>query len=261
MADPLAPGTRSTAGVNTFSPQNLRELQARAYGRGTAPPIDYGSVPGQETMVYLGKAYEKNGKSGMVPLSVAANEYWAFSPEEQAKWGDYNMRVNKYIPGDASAAGLYENFLAGLAQYQTTSGQKIDPFTFMQKRAELFEKTQQVKSGGGGGGGGGPRAVVNLTNPQDAEVLLNNALGTYLGRQATTEEVDSFLGTLNRIERKNPIITSRSGQRGGVNQQLIAEEFAQAQPEAAETQAATTYMDWMFDALTADTSGGITSGL
>jgi hypothetical protein len=46
-----------------------------------------------------------------------------------------------------------------------------------------------------------------------------------------------------------------------VNQQIVAEEFAQAQPLAAETAAATQYMGWLVEALREDESGGIQSGL
>lgn len=262
MNDPLSPGVQSTSGMNGFTPYNRAEMLAGAYGNGNAQS-NYGQVPGQETMVYMGKGYKRDGAStGMLPVSVAAKEYWSFSPEEQAKWADYAMATMKFIPGDANAEGIYGNFLSGLAQYQATTGQKVDPFQFMEMRKQLFIKSGQAGGRGGGAGGGvGPRAVVNLTNPQDAEVLVDNALTQYLGRQADPEELQAFLKVLNRQERKNPVVVSRSGQTGGVNPQLIAQEFAAAQPEAAETQAATTYMSWMVDALNAPTTGGVESGL
>lgn len=261
MNDPLSPGVQSTSGMNGFTPYNRAEMLAGAYGNGNAQS-NYGQVPGQETMVYMGEGYKRSGSTGMLPVSVAAKEYWSFSPEEQAKWADYAMATMKFIPGDANAEGIYGNFLSGLAQYQATTGQKVDPFQFMEMRKQLFIKSGQAGGrGGGAGGGGGPRAVVNLTNPQDAEVLVDNALTQYLGRQADPEELQAFLKVLNRQERKNPVVVSRSGQTGGVNPQLIAQEFAAAQPEAAETQAATTYMSWMVDALNAPTTGGVESGL
>lgn len=264
MAGPNDPGTTSTAGVMAFTPYNRNELLGRAYGNGNAQ-ANYGQSPGQETQVWMGKGYERRGlpkrgggDNGMRPISVAAREYWSWGAEELAKWGEYSQAVNGFVPGEFQAEGLLQNMLMGLAQYQTTSGEKIDMWQYMERRKELALQAKQAK---GGGGGGGARAIVNLTNPQDAEVLVDNALTQYLGRQATQEELDKFLRTLNRAERRNPVIASTSGQSGGINQQLMAQEFATSRPEAGETQAATTYMGWMMDALTQPVAGGIESGL
>lgn len=265
MSDSLAPGGQSTAGANSFNAYNKAELIAGARG-GVNAEANYGQAPGQEAMVWMGPAYERRGlpkrgggSTGMLPISVAANEFGSWGPEEMARWQDFTQATMGFVPGENSAQGLLTNVLIGLAQYQTTTGEKIDLWQYMERRKKLYGETQRKRSGGGGGVG--PRSVVNLTNPQDAEVLVDNALTSYLGRQATEEELSEFLKTLNRQQRKNPVVVSQAGQTGGVNEQLIAEEFAAARPEAAETQAATTYMGWMMDALTGDETGGIQSGL
>lgn len=272
--DPGSPSLAGAPGYGAVNMSELQQLQAAAYGNPNAQ-ANFGQIPGTDTMVYMGKAYERPGRTmppkfgspgastpadtGMRPISYAANEFYSFGETERKIYEAYMLHANGYVPNDISGAGIYANILGAVAQYQTTSGRKIDPFEWMLERIELTDPYSSRS--GRGGGGGGPRQVVDLTNPMDAEVLVDQALTQYLGRQATQAELDDFVSTLNRVERKNPVTVSQSGRSGGVNQQLVAEEFARAQPLAAETQAATQYMGWLVDALAADESGGIQSGL
>jgi len=102
---------------------------------------------------------------------------------------------------------------------------------------------------------------VNLTNPSDAQVVVNNALQQYLGRDATEEESAAFLKTLNQLERKNPIRTTKSSRSGGVNPNEVAKEVAMADKNYAETAVNSTYMGWLLDAIQQDPTQGVASGL
>lgn len=130
-------------------------------------------------------------------------------------------------------------------------------------------------SGGGGGGGGysGPTTTVqtarsvNLTDPMSARKLVDDALGTYLGRRATEQEQDAFLAALNKREKKNPTVTQQvttstpgigtstvdtsSATSGGFNPSVFADAYARGQQGSGEYQAATTYLDTFINALKA----------
>jgi hypothetical protein len=109
--------------------------------------------------------------------------------------------------------------------------------------------------GGGGGGGGGSSTTmqIRLTDPESAKQLINTAMASLLGREATSEEYKKFLTTLNSEERSNPIVTTVEGDTvtttGGTNPNQIAEDYATSREDFAEFQAATTYMDAFIAAL------------
>lgn len=101
--------------------------------------------------------------------------------------------------------------------------------------------------GGGGFGGGGAMSSVVLTSETDARSLLNQAMSAWLGRQATSSEVDQFLALLNDQEMANPvkqeIVGDMSIQSGGFNPQTFAEDFVKGMEGSAEYQAVTSYLD------------------
>lgn len=117
--------------------------------------------------------------------------------------------------------------------------------------------------GGGGGSAGGPFSTVdtNLTNEFDARTLVDNALNTYLGRNASEKERARFWKMLNKQEAANPQVSAGvtgSGSRqsvssGGFSREQFAEDFAKSRKNYAEVQASTTLMGWMNSALAADT--------
>lgn len=107
--------------------------------------------------------------------------------------------------------------------------------------------------GGGGGGGGGTTTVVttNITSPDSARRLVNQALTGYLGREATGEERRRFLEALNEAERDNPTVQTIS-MDGNTQSQVVeqgldvgafTERYAQSRPDYAEFRAATDLMD------------------
>ena len=106
---------------------------------------------------------------------------------------------------------------------------------------------------GGGGGGGGTTTVVttNVTSPDSARRLVNQALTGYLGREATGDERRKFLEALNEAERANPTVQTIS-MEGNTQSQVVeqgldvgafTERYAQSRPDYAEFRAATDLMD------------------
>lgn len=125
--------------------------------------------------------------------------------------------------------------------------------------------------GGGGGGGGGPTTTmqVTLTNASDAEMIVDQALTQYLGREADPKERENFWKLLNSREAANPNVTTTTPgvgtvsaqSSGGLNPQEAAKEFALSRKDAAEYMANTQYMDWLTSKIAADPTEGIASGL
>lgn len=267
----IDPGAAGLGGSTSFQPVNVNELLARAYGNGNQTSA-YGAV-GQDKMVWMGPGYAQPGTPGKrgsqgtpanpgnMSIADAQKLVWRFTPEERALWEEYNLVDNGYIPGDAAAEGLWQNVLEGLAAQQAAMGEegRMDPWEYMQMKIQRRRETEAAK--GGGGGGSSTRSIVNLTNKQDATVLVDQALSESLGRRATSKEVNKFLSVLNKVERSNPTVVSASGQSGGSNPQLVAQEFAQSREGAAEFTASSSYMDWMMESLTKDPLMGIKSGL
>lgn len=108
-------------------------------------------------------------------------------------------------------------------------------------------------SGGGGGGGGGTMTVTttNITNPDAAKRLVNQAMSSYLGREATAQEIKQFVKALNTEERANPTIQTMSSSgtsqsqviEGGMDAAQFTQEYAQSRPDYAEYRAATDLME------------------
>lgn len=129
-------------------------------------------------------------------------------------------------------------------------------FQFLASRVAAGPTPTGRRTGGGGGGSSaynGPVARTDLTNEFDAEVVLNQALSNYLGRAAKDSEVAAFKQKLNATEASNPTVSTPVGHNavtsGGVNPQQVAKEFAMGQSDYAETQASTTLMGWLTEAV------------
>ena len=131
-----------------------------------------------------------------------------------------------------------------------------------------------TKVGGKRGGYTGPVTTrqrtrsVNLTDPMSARKLVDDALSSYLGRRANSQEQEQFLSALNKAERKSPTVTTQVStttpmgaamtdvesevvSKGGFNPSVFAEEFARGQQGSGEFQAATTYLDTFINSLKA----------
>jgi hypothetical protein len=198
------------------------------------------------------------------------NSAWtALTPEDQNLY----WAVAKSISSRKTGPGLFTDTVDQSA-YQSTQGLRVTPQQIMRQQALQFglideagmmnvDRVKALAAGGGGGGGGGAKygtttdrsTVVPDTDPDTAKTLVNQALSTYLGKEASPEQLQRFIANLQQHESANPSVTSRttttspggsvSSQKstGGINAQQYAADWARAQEGSAEYQAATTYMD------------------
>jgi hypothetical protein len=102
---------------------------------------------------------------------------------------------------------------------------------------------------------------VNLTDRDTAKANLESALSQYLGRKTNPDELDNFVKSLNKHERQNADVTTKTTttsaggstasqvSKGGSNAQQYAVDYARGMEGAAEFQAATGYLDKFLTAL------------
>lgn len=190
--------------------------------------------------------------------AIGSDAYWlTLKPEDKERFRNaYRGATGSNIRSEATFMSNWRNSVIGAANFTAQTGRPITPWEYMELLAGGMSGAR-----GGGGGGGGVSRVVDLTNPSDAQVLVDNALNSYLGRRATEEELGTFLQTLNKAERANPVVTTPSGRTGGVNRELVAREFAESRDEAAEFMVESQYMNWFEQLLNRDVTEGIESGL
>lgn len=207
------------------------------------------------------------------------------------KWLDPEMRLRAYqavsrISGhdknaDWTVQSYYEKAVDGAPISSMLLGRPVSVFEELDRMGQAAEEMRAMGfgsgggSGGGGGGGGGgasgPSTTVqyNLSSESDAEMLVDSALNSYLGRQATEKERSKFWSVLNKAQMKNPTVTTTTPTgagatvmtTGGVNQQQAAMEFALSRKDAAEYMANTQYTDWLMAKIAKDETEGIASGL
>lgn len=267
------PGVQQTAGT----PYNAIEMQflqtAGQMGQLGEP------MPGADGFVYMGPDYEDDYKPGayvgstvgkdrqgtaMFPIERAVQEYYFLDDEQYAELVNLTSQLIGYDARKSpqNIMAKWQQGVTGAAAYSKATNRNVSPFGFLRMEAERQQRLGfGMPGGGGGGGGGGSRAIVNLTNAANAEVLVTNALKGVLGRAATDKEVKQFLRTLNREERRNPVVSTSGGSSGGTNPELVAQEFARSRPDAAEYLANTQYTDWLQELLSQEPMGGIESGL
>ena len=243
--------------------QALANAQAKAAEEGDIPNIKFDRMYAPPAGPVTGNSVEYYNKPELLTTDA--------SIKRGASW--YNdTEKRQAVQNDLYSAGFIYNS-AGLNNYSGFKGgleNALEAFQLdgeAQKNDETFTEWLHRKGkesdrsrpgdGSGGGGGGGSRTFVNLTNEFDAEVLVNNALGQYLGRDASEQEIQEFWKKLNKGERANPITTSAGGQSGGYNAQLAAEKFAEQDEEYAETTADITLKNLMGDAIRGRLNGGI----
>lgn len=249
MVSPPPPGTgRSVGGVA----QNAAEQQFLSAGgvSGAYKPADVGT----DGLVWMGPNWSKGNE--MVTMDAATNFWWVMPNETRAQYiQKMEQAYGTRITSGPQAFNMYTGVVRQAASFQKAMNEKISIDQI------LDQSISMNLSKGGGAGAGGYSKVVDLTNPADAQVLVNNSLNQYLGRDATDEERDVFLKTLNQVERESPIITTPSSRTGGTNPQQVAKEFALSQDTAAEEAVNTTYMNWMAEALMKNPTEGVASGL
>lgn len=168
---------------------------------------------------------------------------------------------------------LYSRNVEASAYMYANSGKLATPLDITMGGISSGAAGGSASTGTSGGGYSGPTTTVqtaksvNLTDPMSARKLVDDALGSYLGRRATEQEQDAFLAALNRREKKSPTMTkqvttstpgvststvqSESMTSGGFSPSVFAESYARGQQGAGEYQAATTYLDTFINALKA----------
>ena len=250
MVDPPNPGVSQTGGT-VYGYQDANAFIANG-GGGTAPygPA-FGPMDGNISMNFFG------GATSLVPVA-RANQLIYTMPQDQVNWLGKQLRINKAWTRDLTGPEVQANWaplLQNVLAYNSQMNTNLSPFQFLTMANNNIEVREPD------GGASGYSRVVDFTNPSDAQVLVDNALGTYLGRAATPEESDTFLSTLNKLQRQNPIVSTPSSRSGGVNREQVAKEFGRAQEGSAEFMASTQYMDWFMENLAEDPTEGLQSGL
>lgn len=260
------PGVSQSFGTTT--PQNRSEfLQAG----GVTGALGYAPI-GNDGVVSFGPGYGKRADAGraggpsadsraVYPVSVAQQFWYQMDDFMFNEWTDEVQRGLTYDVGRNPSVlqQEWDKYTQAAGSYNKATGQSVSPIEFLRMQNDRLERIGKLPQQGGSGSGSS--SVVNLTNPSDARALVDNALSSYLGRAATTEEAEQFLGVLNAQERANPINTTKSSRSGGVNTQQVAKDFARSQEGAAEFMADTQYMDWFMNKITGDPTKEIASGL
>jgi hypothetical protein len=214
-------------------------------------------------------------KDRLVDVADARYMMYTLAPEARKRLNDITTKYfqhNRWAPSWQD--GVWEQAIQVSANSVAygNKGDWIDPVT-----AFDLVVNDMARSGGGAAGAAGGGAYSgpvtstqitkseNLTNPSTARSLIKQSLTSYLGRDATEDEQNSFLKALNAAEKRSPSVTksvstttpgvgtsrteSETSSRGGFNPSTFAEEYAQGQEGAAEFQAATTLLDTFIGSL------------
>lgn len=228
-------------------------------------------IPENTGLVYMGPGYAGTAYFGSTSTAATAlsddsayktrdqalSAFWDMGPNERAEFDSLVGQFDGKAPSQSRSNQVWRT-VVGYSQetYNADPNNPKSPFDIMRQQAEYAAAMRKKKTTGGG-----IRRVVNLTNETDAAYLVDQTLQQYLGRVATDDERAEFYKTLNKLERKNPYITSAAGTRGGLNQQQVAREFARSREEAAEQRTAGQYMDWFMEKLMQEPMEGLQSGL
>jgi len=113
------------------------------------------------------------------------------------------------------------------------------------------------KGAGGPGAYMGPTSQTNISTAADADAIVDDFYGKYFGSTPDEVQRKEFRKLLNSMERKNPTVSTPNGKHsttvsGGFGAQAaagLAEDFVKGQEGFAETQAATTGLSWLADAI------------
>lgn len=231
-----------------------------------------GLLPDNNELVYMGPEYNTQyfgstttadsvlTQSEYMTRDQANNMFFRLPPGERNKWDSLVAAADGKYPDEFRSNQVWRTtvgYAAEANRANPNAPMSVMDIMSVQARNALARRQQEA----GGGGASGYSRVVNFTNETDAQYLLDNTLQQYLGRAATDEEFDTFLTTLNKLEKKNPIVTTPGSRKGGVVPEQVAKEFARSRPEAAERAASGQFMDWFMEKLLADPTQGVASGL
>jgi len=192
----------------------------------------------------------------------AVGSFFTWDDAERKRFGDRLVEL-----GLADAADAYK-----LATQKAAWTDAVDVAANFYAAGKNVTPWQALANNAGIEGSGGKKAAasrsytstsIDLTSPLDAKALISDTLSKYLGRAANDAEVSTFTNTLNNAQKASPTVTqttqtangdSTSTTSGGVSAASagqMAKDYAQAKPDYAEYQAAGTYMNYLFGALSA----------
>ena len=219
-------------------------------GRGSVVLVPQANRP-WTTGGYSGIPASSGLKNQQMGIAQAQAFYLRLTTQERSKLQDYYNVVGKTF-GYRKPKSLWNDVVEASAD----SG--LTPWQIMEQMAADVQPGAVVPEPGSRTGSGGPRAfyneTVNLTNPEDAQILVQNALSQYLGRNATEQELAAFTKALRKEEQASPAIDQGVSGRGGTSRvttggvsaaqaQEMAKDFAQSRPDYAEFQASTNLLD------------------
>jgi hypothetical protein len=253
------PGTGET--FNSLEAQQLRQQMGTTGFFGQASATD--------TMVYMGDNYNKvkgvpsflqqpGASNGMFTIDEAKALYVQMDKKEAQRFDNAIEKLTGKRPTGLSNQTYWEEMINQAGVYSNAIGKPVSPWEV----AELL--AARTPAAEGGGAYTGPTTTtykdenVNFTNPSDARALVDNAIGSYLGRKPSTKEYKTFLQALNATEEANPQISERVTKSSGsgnpaaqtvstkgtsmsqVSSQQFAKEYAKSDEQYAETQLSTT---------------------
>lgn len=185
-------------------------------------------------------------------VSDAKLLYATLPPEQAAQFrevldgyygeGRWNEQYVKNLWGEA----------VDISAQQLRNGIKLPVIDALNQVLANFASADKSSAGGRGGG---PRITqtVNLTDPGTAEILIDQALQSYLGRKASNKEVNQFRKALTKAEMGAPNTADIEGSTqiggGGFNPSQFAQQYAEGMEGSAEYQAATTFLDSFIGAI------------
>lgn len=255
--------TISNANINSFATAgnlvgNLGQPVMGADGFVTMG-ADYGT---KRYTGYSGGQATSTFTRDRIPVAQAQNFFWDMTDTMKAQWiGELERKYGRDLTKSTQTIqNDWNSYVLQAASYNKAMNAEVSPFELLKMSNDQLERMGKLPSQGGGGASG-YSTVVNLTNPSDAKVLIDNALQQYLGRSATEEESGAFLKTLNSLEKQNPLRSTPSSRSGGVSREEVAKEVAMADKNYAETAVNSTYMDWLIEGIQNDPTKGIESGL
>lgn len=202
---------------------------------------------------YPGAGRDPN--ANLQPISDFINKptEWWHNPDHTA-WNQLVSQLQaagwKTNGSRSSVQAGWETVLEG-ASYNT----QYTPAEYLAQVAMTRGLAGAAGTGSGSGAYNGPVAHTVFTNEFDAKKIVNDALGAYLGADATPKQLEAFYKQLHDVEAANPTVVTPHGksaqtQDGGSNAAQVAIDFAKSQDNYAETQAATTLTSWLEENIT-----------
>lgn len=186
-------------------------------------------------------------------LSQAKSDIYSWTPQQLEELGDQLVAAG-LLPPSYSRAELITTWqdLVQRSSDSLAAGQKMTPWDML-----------AFMGGGPGAGPYGPRTFttrsVTISTPEQARAVLEQSLGSLLGRRPSEAELDSFQANLNAAQRAQPTVTtthqvggdSTVSTTGGVDAYAYAGQWAERQlgEQIDDYQVAAMYVPGFLDAI------------